>query len=153
MSIDNDMWDGFFDETEPAEEEPATEETEVEETEIDTAEETVVDEEGEPSGGDPTEETAEEPAEKQGGFTAEMQAAIDAEAQKRVDAAIARQFAGMTNPFTGQPIRTERDLIAYKEAYDAACEAYLEARKAYEDSLADGDFDAKKKTAFVMPTQ
>ena len=60
MSIDNDMWDGFFDETEPAEEEPATEETEVEETEIDTAEETVVDEEGEPSGGDPTEETAEE---------------------------------------------------------------------------------------------
>ena len=132
MSIDNDMWDGFFDETEPAEEEPATEETEVEETEIDTAEETVVDEEGEPSGGDPTEETAEEPAEKQGGFTAEMQAAIDAEAQKRVDAAIARQFAGMTNPFTGQPIRTERDLIAYKEAYDAA-----EQRRKFEEAGVD----------------
>lgn len=132
MSIDNDMWDGFFDETEPAEEEPATEETEVEETEIDTAEETVVDEEGEPSGGDPTEETAEEPAEKQGGFTAEMQAAIDAEAQKRVDAAIARQFAGMTNPFTGQPIRTERDLIAYKEAYEAA-----EQRRKFEEAGVD----------------
>lgn len=132
MSIDNDMWDGFFDETEPAEEEPATEETEVEETEIDTAEETVVDEEGEPSGGDPTEETAEEPAEKQGGFTAEMQAAIDAETQKRVDAAIARQFAGMTNPFTGQPIRTERDLIAYKEAYEAA-----EQRRKFEEAGVD----------------
>lgn len=132
MSIDNDMWDGFFDETEPAEEEPATEETEVEETEIDTAEETVVDEEGEPSGGDPTEETAEEPAEKQGGFTAEMQAAIDAEAQKRVDAAIARQFAGMTNPFTGQPIRTERDLIAYKEAYETA-----EQRRKFEEAGVD----------------
>lgn len=132
MSIDNDMLDGFFDETEPAEEEPATEETEVEETEIDTAEETVVDEEGEPSGGDPTEETAEEPAEKQGGFTAEMQAAIDAEAQKRVDAAIARQFAGMTNPFTGQPIRTERDLIAYKEAYEAA-----EQRRKFEEAGVD----------------
>ena len=132
MSIDNDMWDGFFDETEPAEEEPATEETVVEETEIDTAEETVVDEEGEPSGGDPTEETAEEPAEKQGGFTAEMQAAIDAVAQKRVDAAIARQFAGMTNPFTGQPIRTERDLIAYKEAYEAA-----EQRRKFEEAGVD----------------
>ena len=132
MSIDNDMWDGFFDEAEPAEEEPATEETEVEETEIDAAEETVVDEEGEPSGGDPTEETAEEPAEKQGGFTAEMQAAIDAEAQKRVDAAIARQFAGMTNPFTGQPIRTERDLIAYKEAYEAA-----EQRRKFEEAGVD----------------
>lgn len=132
MSIDNDMWDGFFDEAEPAEEEPATEETVVEETEIDTAEETVVDEEGEPSGGDPTEETAEEPAEKQGGFTAEMQAAIDAEAQKRVDAAIARQFAGMTNPFTGQPIRTERDLIAYKEAYEAA-----EQRRKFEEAGVD----------------
>lgn len=132
MSIDNDMWDGFFDETEPAEEEPATEETEVEETEIDTAEETVVDEEGEPSGGDPTEETAEEPAEKQGGFTAEMQAAIDAEAQKRVDAAIARQFAGMTNPFTGQPITSERDLIAYKEAYETA-----EQRRKFEEAGVD----------------
>ena len=132
MSIDNDMWDGFFDEAEPAEEEPATEETEVEETEIDTAEETVVDEEGEPSGGDPTEETAEEPAEKQGGFTAEMQAAIDAEAQKRVDAAIARQFAGMTNPFTGQPITSERDLIAYKEAYEAA-----EQRRKFEEAGVD----------------
>ena len=132
MSIDNDMWDGFFDEAEPAEEEPATEETVVEETEIDTAEETVVDEEGEPSGGDPTEETAEEPAEKQGGFTAEMQAAIDAEAQKRVDAAIARQFAGMTNPFTGQPIRTERDLIAYKEAYETA-----EQRRKFEEAGVD----------------
>lgn len=127
MSIDNDMWDGFFDETEPAEEEPATEETEVEETEIDTAEETVVDEEGEPSGGDPTEEPAEEPAEKKG-ISPEMQAMIDAEAQKRVDAAIARQFAGMTNPYTGQPIRTERDLIAYKEAFEAA-----EQRRKFEE--------------------
>lgn len=132
MSIDNDMWDGFFDEAEPAEEEPATEETVVEETEIDTAEETVVDEEGEPSGGDPTEETAEEPAEKQDGFTAEMQAAIDAEAQKRVDAAIARQFAGMTNPFTGQPITSERDLIAYKEAYETA-----EQRRKFEEAGVD----------------
>ena len=35
-----------------------------------------------------------------------------------------------------------------KADYDAACKAYLEARKAYEDSLADGGFDAEKKTAF-----
>lgn len=131
---EHDMWDGFFDET-PAEEP----ETEVEETEA--AEEPVADEDANSDigGGDPTstetedvpdnhDGNMEEPVKNEGGFTAEMQAAIDAEAQKRVDAAIARQFQGMTNPFTGQPIKTERDLIAYREAYEEA-----EQRKKFEE--------------------
>lgn len=131
---EHDMWEGFFDETEPAAEEPATEETEVEETETDGAED-VADEmaDTEIGGGDPTEETpaeepAEEPAEQKGGISPEMQRMIDAEAQKRVDAAIARQFEGMLNPYTGQPIRTEADLNAYKEAFAAA-----EQRRKFEE--------------------
>ena len=139
MSID-DMWDGFFDETEPAAEEPATEETEVEETETDGADD-ATDEEisTDADGGDPTSTETEdvpdndagniqEPAEQKGGISPEMQRMIDAEAQKRVDAAIARQFAGMLNPYTGQPIRTEADLNAYKEAFAAA-----EQRRKFEE--------------------
>jgi len=132
---DHDMWEGFFDETPTETEEPDTTETEVEETEMDAAEDAA--DEGistNADGGDPTsteetaaEEPAEEPAEKQG-ISPEMQRMIDAEAQKRVDAAIARQFAGMTNPYTGQPIRTERDLIAYKETFEAA-----EQRRKFEE--------------------
>ena len=124
MSINDDMWDGFFAE-ETTTEEPDTTEVEEQETEVDGADDAADEGIGtQTDGGDPgsteTEETAEETAGEQGGFDAVMQRRIEAEAQKRVDAAIARQFAGLTNPFTGKPIRTEADLNAYKAAFDAA---------------------------------
>ena len=128
---EHDMWDGFFDETPAETEEP---ETEVEETEIDTVEETVVeDADSDIGGGDPT-STEEGAADTnvgtsdQDGQEAEMQARIAAEAQKRVDAAIAKQFAGIMNPLTGKPIKTEADLNAYREAYQAA-----EQRRKFEE--------------------
>ena len=46
-------------------------------------------------------------------------ARIEAETQKRVDARIAREFEGITNPYTNQPIRTEADLTAYRSAFAA----------------------------------
>ena len=42
--------------------------------------------------------------------------ALTAAAQARVDAVYADLFAGQTNPYTGQPIRTEADFQAYQEA-------------------------------------
>ena len=42
--------------------------------------------------------------------------ALTAAAQARVDAVYADLFAGQTNPYTGQPIRTEADFRAYQEA-------------------------------------
>lgn len=42
--------------------------------------------------------------------------ALTAAAQARVDAVYADLFAGQTNPYTGQPIRTEADFRAYREA-------------------------------------
>lgn len=84
-------------------------------------------------GGDPTEETGEteggegaegtegaeggEPAD--GGLSPDLLARIEAETQKRVDASIARQFEGILNPYTNQPIRTEADLTAYRSAFAA----------------------------------
>lgn len=44
------------------------------------------------------------------------QQALTAAAQARVDAVYADLFAGQTNPYTGQPIRTEADFRAYREA-------------------------------------
>ena len=46
-------------------------------------------------------------------------ARIEAETQKRVDASIARQFEGILNPYTNQPILTEADLTAYRSAFAA----------------------------------
>lgn len=66
------------------------------------------------STGDPT-STAEEGQE----FSPELLERIEAETQKRVDARIARQFEGITNPYTNQPIRTEADLAAYRSAFAA----------------------------------
>lgn len=132
---EHDMWDGFFDETPAETEEP---ETEVEETEgaEDAADEGVG---TQTDGGDPTStETGddpdndagnmEEPVKNEGDMDAEMQRRIDAETQKRVDAAIAKQFAGIMNPLTGKPIKTEADLNAYREAYQAA-----EQRRKFEE--------------------
>lgn len=89
-------------------------------------------------GGDPTEETGEteggegaegtEGAEDAGGeggepageeFSPDLLARIEAETQKRVDARIAREFEGILNPYTNQPIRTEADLTAYRSAFAA----------------------------------
>ena len=116
-------YDYIFDES-LDEEEDLDDEME-EETEGDAAEETA--EEGadtEISGGDPAEaedvpdnnagnngQTAE------GGFDPVMQAAIRAEAQKQIDAFVEREFAGVVNPFTKAPIRTQADLQAYRQAF------------------------------------
>ena len=59
--------------------------------------------------------TAEEGQE----FSPDLLARIEAETQKRVDASIARQFEGILNPYTNQPIRTEADLTAYRSAFAA----------------------------------
>ena len=53
------------------------------------------------------------------GFSPALLARIEAETQKRVDASIARQFEGILNPYTNQPIRTEADLTAYRSAFAA----------------------------------
>ena len=42
--------------------------------------------------------------------------ALTAAAQARVDAVYADLFVGQTNPYTGQPIRTEADFRAYRDA-------------------------------------
>ncbi len=71
---------------------------------------------------EPQDSPAEQPPQEgdeapQEGFSPEMRAAIDSEAQKRVDAAIAKQFAGVLNPYTGKPISTEADLRDYERYY------------------------------------
>ena len=125
-----DFWgEDFFEEEEGA--------TEGEETEVET-EETAEDSAAEDSGaedegigtetdlgpkgvrtassstGDPV-STAEEGQE----FSPDLLARIEAETQKRVDARIAREFEGILNPYTNQPIRTEADLTAYRSAFAA----------------------------------
>ncbi|WP_443635066.1 hypothetical protein [Anaerotignum faecicola] len=71
-----------------------------------------VDIDGEDAGGEGGEPTDE-------GFSPDLLARIEAETQKRVDASIARQFEGILNPYTNQPIRTEADLTAYRSAFAA----------------------------------
>lgn len=68
-----------------------------------------VDIDGEDAGGEPAGEE----------FSPDLLARIEAETQKRVDARIAREFEGITNPYTNQPIRTEADLTAYRSAFAA----------------------------------
>lgn len=53
----------------------------------------------------------------EGGFDPAMQAAIRAEAQKQIDAFVEREFAGVVNPYTKAPIRTQADLQAYRQAF------------------------------------
>ena len=125
---DEDFWgEDFFEEEEGATEGEETE-VETEETAEDSAaEDSGAEDEGigtetdlDPKGartassstGDPV-STAEEGQE----FSPDLLARIEAETQKRVDARIAREFEGITNPYTNQPIRTEADLTAYRSAF------------------------------------
>lgn len=116
---DEDFWgEDFFEEEEGA--------TEGEETEVETeetadtegtegtegAEGAEVDIDGEDAGGEGGEGEDE-------GFSPDLLARIEAETQKRVDARIAREFEGILNPYTNQPIRTEADLTAYRSAFAA----------------------------------
>lgn len=115
---DEDFWgEDFFEEEEGATEGEETE-VETEETAEDSAaEDSGAEDEGADSnigGGDPV-STAEEGQE----FNPDLLARIEAETQKRVDARIAREFEGITNPYTNQPIRTEADLTAYRSAFAA----------------------------------
>lgn len=127
---DEDFWgEDFFEEEEGATEGEETE-VETEETAEDSAaEDSGAEDEGigtetdlDPKGartassstGDPV-STAEEGQE----FSPDLLARIEAETQKRVDARIAREFEGILNPYTNQPIRTEADLTAYRSAFAA----------------------------------
>lgn len=115
---DEDFWgEDFFEGEEGATEGEETE-VETEETAEDSAaEDNGAEDEGADSnigGGDPV-STAEEGQE----FSPDLLARIEAETQKRVDARIAREFEGITNPYTNQPIRTEADLTAYRSAFAA----------------------------------
>ncbi len=95
---DNDLWEGFFDDegTEP---------------------------DGGETGGEPdngpgaAQDERGQPAGQQGGRASLPD--VDAVVQQRIDAAIARQFGGMTNPYTGRPITTEAELAAYQQAFAA----------------------------------
>ena len=116
---DDDFWgEDFFEgeegATEGEETEVETEETEdTEGTEgTEGAEGAEVDIDGEDAGGEGGEGEDE-------GFSPDLLARIEAETQKRVDARIAREFEGITNPYTNQPIRTEADLTAYRSAFAA----------------------------------
>ena len=120
---DEDFWgEDFFEEEEGGEE---TTETEVETEETaDTegtegtegAEGAEVDIDGEGTEGTEGGEGGEPAGEE---FSPDLLARIEAETQKRVDASIARQFEGILNPYTNQPILTEADLTAYRSAFAA----------------------------------
>lgn len=112
---DEDFWgEDFFEGEETTETEVETEETaDTEGTEgTEGAEGAEVDIDGEDAGGEGGEGEDE-------GFSPDLLARIEAETQKRVDARIAREFEGITNPYTNQPIRTEADLTAYRSAFAA----------------------------------
>ena len=116
---DEDFWgEDFLEGEESATEGEETEVVETEETAEDSAaEDSGAEDEGigtETDGGDPV-STAEEGQE----FSPDLLARIEAETQKRVDASIARQFEGILNPYTNQPILTEADLTAYRSAFAA----------------------------------
>lgn len=112
---DEDFWgEDFFEGEETTETEVETEETaDTEGTEgTEGAEGAEVDIDGEDAGGEGGEGEDE-------GFSPDLLARIEAETQKRVDARIAREFEGILNPYTNQPIRTEADLTAYRSAFAA----------------------------------
>lgn len=101
---DEDFWgEDFFEGEETTETEVGTEET----ADTEGTEGTEGAEGGE--GGEPAGEK----------FSPDLLARIEAETQKRVDARIAREFEGILNPYTNQPIRTEADLTAYRSAFAA----------------------------------
>lgn len=113
---DEDFWGEDFLEGEEGATEGEETEVETEET-ADTegtegTEGAEVDIDGEDAGGEGGEGEDE-------GFSPDLLARIEAETQKRVDARIAREFEGILNPYTNQPIRTEADLTAYRSAFAA----------------------------------
>lgn len=114
---DEDFWGEDFFEGEEGGEETTETEVETEETAEDSAAEDngAEDEGAEDTGGEGGEPEGEEGQ----GFSPDLLARIEAETQKRVDARIAREFEGITNPYTNQPIRTEADLTAYRSAFAA----------------------------------
>lgn len=112
-----DLWDDFFDD--PDLEPGSAQEPEGGETKTVGAE-----------GGDPASVRSAEPTagqQRQSRYTSEGGSAggqgtppdIGVIVQQRVDAAIARQFGGMINPYTGRPITTEAELAAYQQAFAA----------------------------------
>lgn len=110
---DEDFWgEDFFEGEEGATE---GEETEVVETEGEEG--AAADIDGEDAGGEDAGGEGGEGEDE--GFSPDLLARIEAETQKRVDARIAREFEGITNPYTNQPIRTEADLTAYRSAFAA----------------------------------
>lgn len=112
---DEDFWgEDFLEGEETTETEVGTEGEEgTEGTEgTEGAEGAAVDIDGEDAGGEGGEGEDE-------GFSPDLLARIEAETQKRVDARIAREFEGILNPYTNQPIRTEADLTAYRSAFAA----------------------------------
>ena len=113
---EDDFWGEDFFEGEDTNEETTETVEETEETEgtegAEGAEGAEVDIDGEDAGGEGGEGEDE-------GFSPDLLARIEAETQKRVDARIAREFEGITNPYTNQPIRTEADLTAYRSAFAA----------------------------------
>ena len=120
---EDDFWGEDFFEGEEGGEETTETEVETEET-ADTegtegtegAEGAEVDIDGEGTEGTEGGEGGESAGEK---FSPDLLARIEAETQKRVDARIAREFEGILNPYTNQPIRTEADLTAYRSAFAA----------------------------------
>lgn len=120
---EDDFWGEDFFEGEEGGEETTETEVETEET-ADTegtegtegAEGAEVDIDGEGTEGTEGGEGGEPAGEK---FSPDLLARIEAETQKRVDARIAREFEGILNPYTNQPIRTEADLTAYRSAFAA----------------------------------
>lgn len=117
---DNDLWEGFFDEEETG--------TDNNDSGADGGGAG-----GEPEAGRETDEGGGQPAGQQGGPLPDMDAVVqpysgyaavgqqfaERTARQRVDAAIARQFGGMINPYTGRPITTEAELAAYHQAFAA----------------------------------
>lgn len=116
---DEDFWgEDFLEGEETTETEVGTEGEEgTEGTEgTEGAEGAAVDIDGEGTEGTEGGEGGEPAGEK---FSPDLLARIEAETQKRVDARIAREFEGILNPYTNQPIRTEADLTAYRSAFAA----------------------------------
>lgn len=113
---EEDFWGEDFFEGEESNEE-TTETQEAEETAEDSAsEDSGAEDEGAADG--EGREPAPEGEEGQG-FSPELLERIEAETQKRVDARIAREFEGIVNPYTNQPIRSEADLSSYRSAFAA----------------------------------
>lgn len=116
---EEDLWgEDFFEGEGTNEEESSTgeEETGGEGEEPNSA---TGDEGAEDTGGEEEETDGALESDEGQGFSPELLERIEAETQKRVDARIAREFEGIVNPYTNQPIRSEADLSSYRSAFAA----------------------------------